>query len=105
MNILLLDSSTNYCSVSLKSNDNFFSETKYLPRKHNEYILYMIDSVISKAKITKTNIHLLGYGTGPGSFTGVRLSATLMHGMSFILRKPVLGFSSMSRIENKRRVF
>ena len=95
MNILLIDTSSNYCSVSLKVNRNIFTKTKYMPRQHNKYLIDIVDAIISKAKITKYNIHLLAYGMGPGSFTGIRLSAALMHGISFVTKKPVLGFSSM----------
>lgn len=100
MNILLTDTSTNYCSVSLKVNGNIFTKLKYVPRQHDKYLIDMVDSIISKAKITKYNIHLLAYGIGPGSFTGVRVSAALMHAISFVTKKPVLGFSSMYALAN-----
>ena len=95
MNTLLIDTSTNHCSIASEINNNILTKVKYKPRKHNEYILDMIDAIISESKITKYDIDLLAYGIGPGSFTGIRLSAALMYGISFVIKKPVIGFSSM----------
>ena len=98
MNILAIDTSTNYCSIAVKANGNIITETKHIPRQHNEYLLDMVDATITEARITKHQLDLLAYGVGPGSFTGVRLSAALMQAISFVIAKPVLGFSSMYAI-------
>lgn len=99
MNILAIDTSTAYCSVTVFiGKDQSFSETKYLPRKHNEYILLMIDELIIQSRIQKHEINLLAYGVGPGSFVGVRISAAVMQAMALSLDCPIIGFSSMQAI-------
>ena len=98
MNILAIDTSTNYCSVAVKANGNIVSETKCIPQQHNRYLLSIVDKVITNSKLNKYNIDLLAYGVGPGSFTGVRLSASLIKAMAFVIAKPILGFSSMYAI-------
>ncbi|WP_116963036.1 tRNA (adenosine(37)-N6)-threonylcarbamoyltransferase complex dimerization subunit type 1 TsaB [Fastidiosibacter lacustris] len=98
MNILAIDTSSSFCSVTLFVKDALFTQTRNIPREHNEYLLPMINELISQAKIQKTAIDLLAYGVGPGSFVGVRLSAAVMQAMSLALDKPVVGFSSMYAI-------
>ena len=99
MNILVIDTSTNYCSIAVKANSKIITKTKYIPRQHNEYLIDMIDLIINNSGITKYQLDLLAYGVGPGSFTGVRLSSALMQAISFTIAKPVLGFSSMYAME------
>lgn len=99
MNILAIDTSSAHCSVSLfVAEGQCCSQTKHLPRKHNEFILPMIEAVIAGAGIQKSTIDLLAYGVGPGSFVGVRLSAAIIQAMAWVLDCPVVGFSSMQAI-------
>ena len=98
MNILAIDTSTSYCSIAVKASDRIITQTKYIPRQHNQYLLDMVNTTIIEAGITKHKLDLLAYGIGPGSFVGVRLSAALMQAISFVITKPVLGFSSMYAI-------
>ena len=98
MNILAIDSSTSYCSVTLFNKARVFNQTKHIPRKHNEFILPMIDQLITTAGINKKDIDLLAYGVGPGSFVGVRLSAAIIQAMALMLDCPIIGFSSMQAI-------
>ncbi|WP_119343587.1 tRNA (adenosine(37)-N6)-threonylcarbamoyltransferase complex dimerization subunit type 1 TsaB [Facilibium subflavum] len=92
---LAIDTSTAYASVSLFIDQKVFTQTSYLPRQHNQYLLPMIDEILTKAGVKKHKVELLAYGVGPGSFVGVRLAASIMHAMSLPLSVPVIGFSSM----------
>ena len=100
MNILAIDTSTHYCSISVKVNNNTFTEKQYIPFKHNENLIDLVNRTIIESGIKKNELDLLAYGIGPGSFTGIRLSATLMHAISFVISKPIIGFSSMLAIAN-----
>jgi len=102
MNIIAIDTSTNHASVSLFSNGNIYTNTRLLPRQHNKHLLDMINKLTIDAKIKKTEISVLSYGVGPGSFVGVRLSAAIIQAMSLVTNAPVVGFSSMKSIAMHR---
>ena len=98
MNILAVDTSTNYCSIAIKAGKNIVSNIAHIPQKHNEYLIHMLHELIKYSNITKYNFDIISYGVGPGSFVGVRLVASFMQSVSFIINKPVIGFSSMYAI-------
>lgn len=98
MNILLIDTSTCYCSAALAVGNDCISTVRYLPRKHNKFIINIINDLFIKAGIEKNDVDLLAYGVGPGSFTGIRLAASVMHAISLVTNKHVFGFSSLQAI-------
>ncbi|MFZ9036066.1 MAG: tRNA (adenosine(37)-N6)-threonylcarbamoyltransferase complex dimerization subunit type 1 TsaB [Francisellaceae bacterium] len=101
MNIIAIDTSTQFCSVSLSKNNVIYTITEDLPRQHNERLLNMIDEVLTLASVNKSNLGLIAYGRGPGSFVGVRLSAAVVQAMAYVLNCPVVGFSSLSAIAHQ----
>ncbi|APC96345.1 tRNA (adenosine(37)-N6)-threonylcarbamoyltransferase complex dimerization subunit type 1 TsaB [Francisella frigiditurris] len=98
MKFLVLDTSSSFCSVSLSVDNKIFSQTRFIPREHNKYLLPMIDEVIKEANIDKKSIGFVAYGVGPGSFVGVRLAASVCQAFAVSLDIPVIGFSSMFAI-------
>lgn len=98
MKFLVLDTSSSFCSVSLSVDNKVFSQTRFIPREHNKYLLPMIDEVIKEANIDKKSIDFVAYGVGPGSFVGVRLAASVCQAFAVSLDIPVIGFSSMFAI-------
>lgn len=98
MNILVYDSSTEACSISLKANNKIYSYFKIAPRQHNKLMLSEIKKLINSAGITMSDLDYISYGKGPGSFVGVRLSAAITQGLAFPYKTPVIGFSSMHAV-------
>ncbi|AJC49137.1 tRNA (adenosine(37)-N6)-threonylcarbamoyltransferase complex dimerization subunit type 1 TsaB [Allofrancisella guangzhouensis] len=98
MNFLILDTSSAYCSIALRVKDKTYSNTKYIPRQHNKFLLEMIKKIFESAGIDKKNLDFIAYGVGPGSFVGVRLAAAVAQAFAVGLDIPILGFSSMFAI-------
>ena len=95
MNILAIDTSSNFCSASIKTNDLVVSKTLFSPKNHNIYILAIISNLVKQANIEKDEINILSYGDGPGSTAGIRISYTILQAISVSLNIPVIKFSSM----------
>ena len=52
-----------------------------LLRRHNEQVLPMLDALYQEAGISVRQTQLIGFGAGPGSFTGVRIAASVAQGI------------------------
>lgn len=95
LSILAIDTSTNACSVALNINSQHFERHQVMERAHTRIIMPMIDSILKEAGICLSQLELLAYGCGPGSFTGVRIAAAIMQGLGFGLNKPIVPISSL----------
>lgn len=95
-NILCLDSSTEACSVAvLRKNKTTYQRFMFAPREHTQKILPTVDEVIKEAQLTLSDIDVIAYGQGPGSFTGVRIGISIAQGLAFGLDKKMVGVSTL----------
>ena len=64
-------------------------------RRHAVRLLPAVDEVMSTAQVRKRDLTGVVVGTGPGSFTGVRVAATSGKGMAHALQFPLYAVSSL----------
>ena len=98
MNILALDTCTELCSAAFLYQGTLFERAVLTKRGHSDLILGMIDEVLIEAKTDKASIDVVAFGRGPGSFTGVRISAAVAQGIAFALDVPVVAISSLAAL-------
>lgn len=96
MNILIIDTATEACSVALEINGQTFSRFEICPQQHSQRILPMIDEVLKEAKVTLQDMDYLAFGRGPGSFTGVRIATGVLQGLALGTGHKVLGISTLA---------
>ena len=87
---LCIDTSGAYCSLALAREGELFIASEELARQHNEKLLSMLDGLCQEAQIAPAEVDLLGYVHGPGSFTGVRLSASVIQAMALVSEASVV---------------
>jgi tRNA threonylcarbamoyladenosine biosynthesis protein TsaB len=100
VNILAFDTSTIACSVALYLSDpapdgQIFSAHELCPMQHTAMVLPMIQSLLDAAGITLDQLDAIAFGCGPGSFTGIRIAASLAQGLAFAKSLPVIPVSSL----------
>lgn len=96
--ILGIETSTDACSVALSANDQIYAEFVIEPQAHSKIILDMVAAVCIQAGVELEQIEAIAFGQGPGSFTGVRIAASVTQGLAFGLGKHAIGISSLAAL-------
>jgi tRNA threonylcarbamoyladenosine biosynthesis protein TsaB len=96
--ILFIDSATEACSAGLWCDGAFITRCELAPRAHTHLLLPMVQAVLAEAAVAMTELDLIAFGQGPGSFTGVRIATACAQGMALGLDIPVLGVSSLATL-------
>ncbi|MBL4608759.1 MAG: tRNA (adenosine(37)-N6)-threonylcarbamoyltransferase complex dimerization subunit type 1 TsaB [Pseudomonadales bacterium] len=97
-NILALECASDSCSVALLHHSNLLEKTSDSPKRHNELILPMVEELLAEAQLTIQDIDVYAFGCGPGSFTGIRIAASIVQGLAFSNSKPVIPVSSLASL-------
>ncbi len=93
--ILALDTSSDACSVALMDAERTLSRFELAAKSHTRRLLPMVDEVLAEAGWSLSNLDVLAFGRGPGSFTGLRIGLGVVQGLAFARDLPVVGVSTL----------
>ncbi len=104
MNILYLDSSTEACTAGVAVDGVSLTDFEVAPRGHAQRLLPMAEALLERAGLGFADLDLVGFGRGPGSFTGVRIATAMAQGIAISRDLPMAGLSSLECLaEGARR--
>jgi tRNA threonylcarbamoyladenosine biosynthesis protein TsaB len=105
MLILGLDTATSWGTMALLENDQVIFEVSLRAGKGSgEYLLSLLQTLLKKAERKISDIDLITVGTGPGSYTGIRIGLAAAKGLALGTNIKVFGISTLRIIaENARR--
>lgn len=94
-NILAIDTATDTCSLALQLGDERRALHRHMPREHHRQLFVLIDELLEGQAPATLDLDAIAYGRGPGSFTGLRIAASLAQGLAYSLQLRAIGFSSL----------
>ena len=100
MNLLALDTSTEFLSLALQVGDEKGGDKTYTHYQHagqaaSQLVLPQIQALLDSAKITLKDLDGIAFGAGPGAFTGVRVACGVAQGLGFGAGLPVHGVNTL----------
>jgi tRNA threonylcarbamoyladenosine biosynthesis protein TsaB len=99
MKILAFDTSTPVASLALWEADDCLAEVSgTLGRRHSELLFSMLGHALQLASWDKHDIDMIAVGTGPGSFTGLRVGVATAQGLAYALDTPLTGVCSLDAL-------
>jgi len=99
--LLALDTATENCSAALLMDGRLLTRQVELARGHAERILPMIDELLAEAGTPLRALDGIAFGRGPGSFTGVRLAASITQGLAFGTGLGVVAISDLRALAQR----
>lgn len=95
MNLLAFETSGRVGSVALETQRGVELREIATPREQTERLLALTDELLAAAGIALEALHGIAFGRGPGSFTGLRVSAAVAQGLGAATGVPLLPVSSL----------
>jgi len=95
MNLLGLETSAAIGSVALATKAGVLVRTIASTREQTDQLIKYTDELLAEAGIELTDLAGIAFGRGPGSFTGLRVSAAVAQGLSTVSGLPALPVSSL----------
>ncbi|OWT56694.1 tRNA (adenosine(37)-N6)-threonylcarbamoyltransferase complex dimerization subunit type 1 TsaB [Candidimonas nitroreducens] len=96
--ILALETSSSRCGVALlcagAAGERLYTAAHDTTGEHAERLLPMADELLRQAGIERTQLSAVGFGQGPGGFTGLRVACAVAQGVAYALGIPVLPIES-----------
>jgi len=96
--ILAVETATDACSVAFYDGREMQELFEIAPRQHSALVFTMLEQLVSRQSDRLVTPQLIAFGAGPGSFTGLRIAASFAQGLSFAMRVPALGVSTLAAL-------
>lgn len=98
MKILALDTSTQYCSLAVWQDGEVLDREILAGHQHSDRILPLLRELLAESGLSLTQLDGIGFGSGPGSFTGLRIACGVVQGLAFAAGLPVAGICTLEAL-------
>lgn len=98
MNLLALETSCEHASVALLHAGQTFERQLEGHSNHSEHILSVINAMLADLGLRASELDAVAFGSGPGAFTGLRLSCGIAQGLALGADLPVVPVCSLDAL-------
>lgn len=98
MKALAIDASNHYLSLALNCHDRIWEYHKEVGQNHAALILPQIQHLLDEACLSIGELDVIIYGQGPGTFTGLRVGASIAKGLAFPFGIPLMAIPTLDAI-------
>lgn len=98
MKILAIDSSNTTCSLALYNEGVIYTQENHEQRQHAKCLLPMLEHLMQESNLNQKDLNAVAFSRGPGSFTGLRISAAFTQGIAYGLSIPIIAISSLQAL-------
>lgn len=96
MNVLLIETATQICSVVLAADGNVRARRESdTPNAHSTCLSVFIDEVLKESHLTPRDLDAVCVSAGPGSYTGLRIGVSTAKGFCYALGIPLLSVPTL----------
>lgn len=96
MNILLIETATQICSVVLAADGKVLARRESdTPNAHSTSLSVFIDEVLKESHLTPRDLNAVCVSAGPGSYTGLRIGVSTAKGFCYALGIPLLSVPTL----------
>jgi tRNA threonylcarbamoyladenosine biosynthesis protein TsaB len=98
MKLLAIDTTTDACSIALQIDEAIDEWHHVEARAHTRILVPMIQHALETAHLRSNELDAVVLGNGPGSFIGMRISASVAQGFCFAAGLSLVPVSSLAAI-------
>ncbi|MBQ2260847.1 MAG: tRNA (adenosine(37)-N6)-threonylcarbamoyltransferase complex dimerization subunit type 1 TsaB [Loktanella sp.] len=91
--LIAFDTSAAHCAAALLLGERVVTRVDDMAKGQAEHLLPMVEEMLAAEGLVWRDLDGIGVGTGPGNFTGIRISVSAARGLALGLGKPAAGVS------------
>ena len=92
---MAFDTSAAHCAAALICGDRVHLRDEPMAKGQAERLIPLLEELLAEVGIVWADLCAIGVGTGPGNFTGVRISVAAARGLALGLGVPAIGVSAL----------
>lgn len=94
--IISLETSSNVCSVALyNETDLVFCSEILIQKSHSSLLTVMVQQCVEQGGYKLSDLSAVAVSAGPGSYTGLRIGASVAKGLCFSLNIPLIAVDTL----------
>ncbi len=93
---LAFDTAGPACAAALSLDGRTSTRIETMARGQAEYLMGMLEEMLGTAGLNWGDLDLIGVGTGPGNFTGIRIAVAAARGLALALDIPAIGIDAFA---------